>query len=252
MTHLHLDCTTGVSGDMLLAALLDTGPDTGLSLDMLQRALDQLELTGYELALNEKFVSGIRTLHLDVLQTTDQPLRHLSDLTRIVENSGLSGTVKERSLTAMRLLGAAEAKVHGVDIETVHFHEIGAVDTIVDIVGVCALVEALEPMSVGATAVNLGCGFVRIAHGTLPVPAPACAELAKGMATFGGTPYGEVAREQATPTGLALVKTLTRAYEPQPRGIVRAVGYGSGTLSGDDFPTYLRAFVIDAESPSTT
>jgi hypothetical protein len=238
MRILHISCKTGVSGDMLLAALLDLGSP----LAELEDDLAGLKLDAFELGASEKIVAGIRTLHLDVRQTGDQPLRRYSDIMGIIEDSGLPGAVKSGAGATIKVLGEAEAAVHGVGLEDVHFHEIGAVDTIVDIVGAHCLVHRLSPDRVTSTPVNLGSGFVDMAHGRHPVPAPACAELSKDMAVFAT----DLGREAATPTGMALVKTLAAEYLEQPAGVVRAVGYGSGGYSGDDFPTYVRACIIDA------
>jgi hypothetical protein len=238
MNILHLSCVNGVSGDMLLAALLDLG----LSLEDLEHDLAGLGLDSFSLEYSEKIVAGITTTHLDVRQTKDQPLRHFTDIKKIIENGDLPDDVKAGSIQTLTHLGLAEAKVHGVRLDDVHFHEIGAVDTIVDIVGTHCLVHHLHPERITATPVNLGSGFVNIEHGRHPVPAPACAELSKGMATFAT----DLGREAATPTGLALVKTLAGQYVEQPLGVVQDVGYGSGGYSSDDFPTYLRAFLIDA------
>lgn len=222
---------------MLLASLLDLG----LTLEELETDLAGLGLDSFELALSEKTVAGIRTMHLDVRQTQDQPLRHFTDIKKIIESGDLAEDVKANSIKTLTLLGLAEAKVHGVRLDDVHFHEIGAVDTIVDIVGTHCLVHRLAPERITATPVNLGSGFVNIEHGRHPVPAPACAELSKGMATFAT----ELGREAATPTGLALIKSLASQYTEQPLGVVQNVGYGSGGYSSDEFPTYLRAFLLE-------
>lgn len=245
MTTLFLDCSTGVSGDMLLSSLshsLEEWRGSGAGFSFLDRELRQLGLDGFKLSWSHKQVAGIGTHHLDVIQTTDQPLRHYTDITGIIDDSGMNGTVRERAVQALRLLGEAEAKVHGVDLEGVHFHEIGAVDTIVDICGSMLLLEALKVDRVVCSPVDLGSGFVDCAHGRLPVPAPACAELSKGMMTFGS----DCSMERATPTGLAVLRTIVDEYGPMPLGTVQAVGYGSGGRSSDEQPTYVRAFILES------
>lgn len=245
MRTLFLDCTTGVSGDMLLASLshaIDELEGEGSGFAYLMTALEGLGLEGFELEPLERKISGIVTRYMDVRQTSKQPLRKLADLTRIIEGAVLKESVAEKSLEAVNMLAAAEAKVHGTSLEEVHFHEVGAIDTIVDIVGAVALVEWFVPHAVVASAVDLGSGFVTMAHGRLPVPPPACAELARGMVTFSSN----AGIERATPTGLALIKTLAGGYSTLPTGVVEAVGYGCGGRSSDEQPTYVRTFVINS------
>ena len=243
MHKLFLDCSSGVSGDMLLAALshaLDELRDSETGFSRADEELRSLGLRGFDLRWSRRLISGITTHHVDVVQTEDQPLRHYTDIKGIIESSGLSGRAMERSVRALRLLGEAEAKVHGVGLEQVHFHEIGAVDTIVDICGTMLLLDALEVESVTSTPIDLGSGFVDCAHGIMPVPAPACAELAKGMETFGS----DCRMERATPTGLAVLRTVVDDFGSMPLGVVRAVGYGSGGRSSDEQPTFVRALIL--------
>ena len=239
MRILYFDCALGVSGDMLLAALLDAGAPR----QHLDAALGALNLDGWELDVARRTVAGIATNRVDVRQTSGQPLRHLSDILPILEAAALSSGVREMAEFAFRALAEAEARVHGMEVDEVHFHEIGALDTIVDIVGVCALVEALEPERIAASPVNLGSGFVDMAHGRLAVPPPACAELAKGMKTFGSN----AGMEMATPTGLALMKTLAEEFTPLPEGTLLEVGYGSGSRSTDELPGMVRAILLEQE-----
>ncbi len=238
MKTLYLECALGVSGDMLLAALADMLEDGPR---ILSEAVASLNLPGVSLRFSEPMIQGIRTRRVEVLEESPQPLRHLADLTRIVGASALPQRVKEGSLEALTRLALAEAHVHNEPLEHIHFHEVGAVDTVVDVLGTLLLVEASGAERVVASAVNLGSGFVTFSHGRFPVPAPACAELARGMRTF-ATDSG---LELATPTGLCLVKTLAASYGPLPLGSVLAVGYGSGTYSGGAYPTFLRVYLID-------
>lgn len=243
-THtLYLDCSSGVSGDMLLAALAhayDELHGQGAGPAFLEQELERLGIAGFELVWSHKSVGGIATRHADVIQTSDQPMRHHADLVRIIESSGISGRAAVRSIDALTLLGQAEAKVHGTTLDQVHFHEVGAVDTIVDIAGTMLLLDALDVDRVTVSAVDLGSGFVVCAHGKMPVPAPACAELAKGLTAFGS----DCGMERATPTGLAVLRTIADACGSMPLGASLAVGYGSGGRSCDAQPTYVRAFVL--------
>lgn len=244
MNLLYLDCSSGVSGDMLLAALahaFDEITEPGRGIRFLEKELTRLGLTGFELQWSEKQIAGISTRHVEVIQTSDQPLRHYTDLRDIVERSEISGRASEQTVIALKLLGEAEAKVHGTDLESVHFHEIGAVDTLVDICGTMILLDALEIEEVVVSPIDLGSGFVDCAHGRLPVPAPACAELSRGLITFGS----DCGMERATPTGLAILRTVADDFGPLPFGTVFSVGYGSGGRSSDEQPTYVRAFLLE-------
>lgn len=229
---------------MLLAALghaLEEAHGPGAGFDFLDKALAPLKLDGLRLEWSEKRIAGIVTHHVDVIGAGKQPLRHYTDLRAIIAGSGMPSRAGERSIRALRLLGEAEAKVHGVELEAVHFHEIGAVDTLADICGSMLLLDALEADDVVVGPVDLGSGFVHCAHGILPVPAPACAELAKGLVTFGS----DCSMERATPTGLAILRTVADGFGPLPLGNLRGVGYGSGGRSSDEQPTYVRAMVLE-------
>lgn len=244
MRTLYLDCSTGVSGDMLLSAMahsLEQSAGPGKGFDYLGSTLESLGITGFSLEWEQKKVGGIVTWHLEVVQTEDQPLRTYSNLVDMVRNSAVGASAAESAIRALTLLGEAEAKVHGVDLETVHFHEIGAVDTVVDIVGAMVLLEGLSIERVVTSPVDLGSGFVTCAHGKMPVPAPACAELAQGLTTFGS----DCGMERATPTGLAILRTVATDCGSMPLGKVVSVGYGSGGRSSDQQPTYVRAFVLE-------
>lgn len=229
-----------------LAHLLEEIGDEGSGFLFLERELARLGIDGFRLEWVEKKVAGIRTWHVDVVQTTEQPLRTHSDLLRIVNNSRISGRASKWACDAVTLLGEAEAKVHGVVLEDVHFHEIGAVDTIVDIVGTMVLIDTLKVESIHVSPIDLGSGFVLCAHGKMPVPAPACAELAKGLTAFGSA----CGMERATPTGLAVLRTVADTCGSMPMGEVCGVGYGSGGRSSDEQPTYVRAFLLrELKSP---
>jgi uncharacterized protein (DUF111 family) len=241
MKILHLECALGVSGDMLLAALSDLLPG---GRELLERAVASLGLPGVSLRFSEPMIQGIRTRRVEVLEESPQPLRHLGDLTGIISAADLPPRVKDLGLAALTRLAEAESRVHNEPLDRIHFHEVGAVDTVVDALGSVLLAEASGAERVTASPVNLGSGFVTFSHGRFPVPAPACAELARGMRTF-ATDSG---MELATPTGLSVVKTLAASYGPLPHGTVLGVGYGSGTYSGGAYPTFLRAWLIEAEA----
>ncbi len=190
--------------------------------------------------LDEQMIQGVRTRRVEVLEQSPQPLRHLRDLTDIVNASTLPDETKELGLAALTRLAEAESRVHGEPLDHIHFHEVGAVDTVVDTVCSVHLALSAGATSIKASPVNLGSGFVTFSHGRFPVPAPAAAELARDMRTFAT----ESGMELATPTGLSVVKTLAGDYGPLPLGSILAVGYGSGTYSPGPYPTFLRTFLI--------
>ena len=245
MRTIYLDCSTGVSGDMLLASLahaLEDFEGKGQGFSYLESELSRLGINGFNLEWEQKKVGGIMTWHVEVMQTLDQPLRTYSNLIDIIGKSEVSGQAAEWARQAVTALGEAEAKVHGVDLESVHFHEIGAVDTIVDIVGSMVLLDKIGAASIVSSAIDLGSGFVQCAHGKMPVPAPACAELSKGLVTFGS----DSGMERSTPTGLSVLRTIVESYGPMPLGSTLGVGYGSGGRSSDEQPTYVRAFILES------
>lgn len=242
MRTVYLECLSGVSGDMILASLVDTG----IEFDYLKEELDKLNLD-FEINLKEKKISGISTKKFDVVEKSRQPLRTRKDILKVIEQSFLSDEIKKRSKNILDILGKAEAKVHNTNMENIHFHEIGAIDTIVDIVGAVVLVNKLN-CKVFSSKINLGSGFVHIEHGRVPVPAPASSEIAKDMLTF-STDSG---MELATPTGLAILKGLSENYGDMPTGKINSVGYGAGSRSDDDNPNIVRAFVIESEETELT
>ncbi|MBO0777533.1 MAG: nickel pincer cofactor biosynthesis protein LarC [Ktedonobacteraceae bacterium] len=217
----YLDCHSGISGDMFLGALLNAG----LPLETLREQLALLPVTGYQLKLEPFEDKGIRGARLDVaLDQQDQPHRHLSDIETILRSSGLPERVRETALAIFRRLGEAEAHVHGTTIEEVHFHEVGAVDAIVDITGAAIGIEALGISQLYASSLPLTTGRVRTAHGLLPVPAPATLEILRRVnAPWKSCP---VEGELVTPTGAAILATLARFETPSIA--IQQVGYGFG------------------------
>ena len=212
----YLDCTSGVSGDMFLAALLDAG----VKITELRKMLSGLAISGYRLELARVKKPGQVTSRLKVKVTGSQHFRGYKDIKNIIQGSKLSPGVKRKSLRILKKLGETEARVHGCRLQEVHFHEIGAVDTIIDIVGV---VWALEKLGIGkiyCSPVNTGCGTVKTAHGILPVPAPATAELLKDMATYNSG----IRQELATPTGAAILATVCSGSGPLPEMYLERVG----------------------------
>lgn len=217
----YLDCHSGISGDMFLASLLDAG----LAFDELRDALSALPLSDYQLASEQFNDKGIRGTHFDVqLTAPEQPTRHLADIEAIVQASTLSLRVRERALAVFQLLAEAEAHVHGTDIAEVHFHEVGAVDAIVDIVGAAWAIEKLGITRIYASPLPLSSGHVKTAHGLLPVPAPATLEILRRVSAPWRPSSAE--GEMVTPTGAALLAAFAR-FE-QPALTIERVGYGFG------------------------
>ena len=217
----YFDCFSGASGNMILGSLIDAG----LDVKKLKSELKKLKITGYDLRIRRVKKNGISSTYLDVSVKTRCSASHrgLSDITRLITRSSLSKDVKERSVAIFTRLAKAEAKVHGTGIEKIHFHEVGAVDAIVDIVGAVIALDLLEIEKVYSSPLPLSHGFVDCAHGRLPVPAPATMELLKGIPVY----ETEVLGELVTPTGAAILTRLAR-FKAAPRIKVLATGYGAG------------------------
>lgn len=234
MADLWLDPFAGISGDMFLGALLDVG----LPLEALQSDLKHLKLKAWRLQRTEVMRGALRGTRLRVtVSDVPHPHRSLREIKKIIQSAGLPARVVSRALTVFTHLGNAEARLHNVPVSRIHFHEVGALDAVVDIVGVCAGLERLGVDRLWTSAVNVGSGLVRAGHGWLPVPAPATAELLKGFTVFSAGP----AAEHTTPTGAALLSALARPAQQAPPLIPRAVGYGAGERQWPDFPNLLRA-----------
>ena len=230
----YLDCFSGISGNMLLGALIDAG----LSIDDLRADLARLPLKGYELKAERVTKRGIAATHVEVATGHEHAHRGIKDILQIIEQSTLPKEVTDCSRRIFTRLAEAEARVHGQPVDEVHFHEVGAVDAIVDVVGACCGLHRLGIAEVHASPVPLGGGWVETAHGRLPIPAPATAELLKNVPAYGGP----VDAELVTPTGAAILTTLARSYGPMPGITVRAVGWGAGTKDLPH-PNALRVFI---------
>lgn len=237
MKTLYLDCFCGISGDMTVGALIDAGADARHLLDVAA----SLGLEGVKLEVAKVDKKGIRATRFRVLTDpkVHQPHRHLSHVLTILRNAAVEEAVKDAAADAFKLIGLAEAEVHGVPLEKVHFHEVGAVDSIVDIVLANTALHSLGIKKVFCSTLVVGTGSVACDHGILPVPAPATALLLRGI------PWraGEVPYELVTPTGAALAKQWAAAFMPMPDMRVESVGYGAGTRELQDRANVLRVFV---------
>lgn len=219
---LYLDCFSGISGDMFLGACIDLGIDPG----DLNRELAKLHLDGYRLVAEPVKKNGICATKATVILENEEshPHRHLEDIIEILAKSELSGEIKAAAVKVFERLAEAEAKVHGTTRDKVHFHEVGAVDAIVDIVGAVICLDKLGVEKVLCSPLNVGYGYVHCRHGIIPVPAPATMELLKGIPVYS---LGD-ALEMVTPTGAAIVSTLAHGFGRLPRVVVEKIGYGAG------------------------
>lgn len=243
---LYIDPWTGVAGDMLICALLDTDRD-GASLNgVLHDSIAALGLDPAIATVTRAAERGISSLSLQVNEEGQPDFHHLADIQRVLSGSRLSPTVKDKAGAAFKRLAEVEAEVHGSTADHVHFHEVGSVDTLVDVVGTFALVEALGVEQVGVGIIPVGGGTVEIAHGRMQVPAPATAALLVGFPTVGGPDM----RELTTPTGALLVGQLGAKPGNLPAMNVEAVGYGRGTMKLESGPNILRVFVGEPLSGS--
>jgi uncharacterized protein (TIGR00299 family) protein len=236
MTTAYFDCFSGISGDMTLGALVDAG----LSIDALRSELAKLSLPGYELKTEKVNRSGIAATKAQVIiDQKIQKSRHLSDILSIIEGSSLEPDVKEKCSRIFRRMAAAEAKVHGTIPDKIHFHEVGAVDALVDIVGSVIGLDLLGITQIITSSINVGSGIVQTSHGIFPIPAPATAELLRGIPFYQSSTQFEL----ATPTGAAIISTLSNSSGPLPAMSVDRIAYGAGESDFPDRPNILRLMI---------
>ncbi|GFN23098.1 nickel pincer cofactor biosynthesis protein LarC [Thermanaeromonas sp. C210] len=232
----YFDCFSGISGDMCLGAILSCGLPPG----ELSAGLKSLPLEGWELEVRPSQQHGLVGTDVLVRVEGPQPHRHLAEVVETINSSSLPAEVREKAVAVFRRLAAAEARVHGTDPDHVHFHEVGAVDAIVDVVGTCWGLHALGVEEVYASPLPLGSGWVRCHHGHLPVPAPATVYLLEGYPVYGS----DIQAELVTPTGAALITTLARSFGPPPAMRLEACGYGAGKTPLPR-PNFLRLLIGD-------
>lgn len=246
---LWVDCPTGLAGNMLLAALLDLGVDPAV----IETPLAQLGLAGsYRLLSEERRSGGLRGRHLEVDLLESEPShRHWGDLRRQLQQSALEPALRERVLEVFSLLADVEGAVHGHSPEQVHFHEVGAMDALVDVVGVCAGLQALNLQRLVCGVPPAGSGQVTTAHGLLPVPVPAVLELARRRSIPLGTGAGFPPGELTTPTGLVLMACWADAFGPSPALRPEAVGIGLGSRRLDR-PNLLRMVLGSSLEPNSS
>jgi uncharacterized protein (TIGR00299 family) protein len=240
MRIVYFDCFAGISGDMTLGALVDAGVD----LACLRAELAKLPVSGYSLEARVVKRGGFRGTKVDVIVDEKvQPPRRYTDIVAMISESTLDSAVQQGALDIFGRLGAVEARLHDEPLETIHFHEVGGVDSIVDVVGAVIGLRALRVDRVMASPVNVGHGSVRTAHGLLPVPAPATLELLKGFPSYAGI----IRKEMTTPTGAAIITTLASHFGPLPLMQVEGIGYGAGGRNPTEMPNLLRLIVGELE-----
>ena len=228
----YFDCFSGISGDMTLGAFIDLG----VPVKWLKESLCAIPLTGFDLTVSSVVRHGITAKSVHVYSEDNAQSRDYTEIRSLIEKSALSVMVKENSLKIFERLANAESKIHGCPAEKVHFHEVGGIDAIADIVGAALCVEYLGVKRITASSLALGTGFVSCQHGTLPVPAPATLEILKGIPVFGSG----ITHELVTPTGAAIIATLAESYGPMPDMVIKKTGYGAGKQDIQSKPNLLR------------
>jgi uncharacterized protein (TIGR00299 family) protein len=237
------DCFAGISGDMALGALIDLG----VPVDWMADQLQQLPLKGFDLKAQPLARSGIQAQRARVVIKKNHVSRNYSDIQSLIQKGQLSDPVKTKSLDIFETLAAAEAAVHGCPRDKVHFHEIGGIDALVDIVGTVLGLEYLGIQDIQASKIPLGSGFVPSAHGTLPIPAPATLKILKNIPVYGTA----INSELVTPTGAAIISTLADSFGSPPEMIVHKTGYGAGTRDLEEIPNLLRIVLGTVDNQKT-
>ena len=230
----YLDAFSGISGDMTVGALIDAGADSGA----VMLALEGLG-TGAKFTIEKTKRCGITASKFRVVGGHATGHRHLKNILELIDASALPGSVKQAASAVFQRLGEAEAKVHNISIDKVHFHEVGAVDSICDIVGACAAFDLLDVDEIHSSPVNVGSGTVKTEHGVLPVPAPATAELLTGKPVYARGPSVEL----TTPTGAAIAVTLASEFGALPPMQITATGYGAGDKDFQEHANVLRVLI---------
>jgi len=245
MKTLYLDCFAGISGDMAIGALLDLG----LKLEDLTEALAKLDVEGYEVSFDRVERSGINAVKFKIAVTTSQKsLRSLSSIQQLIETSSLSHPVKQNATAIFQRLGEAQAKIHGLERQSVQLQEVGAIDAIVGIVGTCVGLEAIGIEQIVASPLHVGSGMAVGEDGAYPIPGPVTTEILRGIPIYAKDIEGEF----VTPTGAAVIATLAKDFVKLPLMRVEKVGYGAGARGYEKFPNVLRAVLGEVEEADQT
>lgn len=240
MKTLYFDCFAGASGDMILGAMVAAGVDA----NYLREQLSLLRVDGFSINFETVNRSGLSATYARVETAHEHKHRHLSDIKKIIEGSDLSENVKQLSVKIFTRLAEAEAHVHNEPVDHVHFHEVGALDAIVDVVGAAICFDYLKIDRFTCSPLHVGSGMVQMAHGRFPIPPPAVAELLKGVPFYSTDIKGEL----LTPTGAAIITTVCSDYGPIPQLSTESMGYGAGTREYPDFPNVLRVLVGETQA----
>jgi uncharacterized protein (TIGR00299 family) protein len=240
MKTLYFDCFAGASGDMILGALVSVGVDEHALIDQLKL----LNVGGWQIGFERVDRSGISATYARVQTPHEHHHRHLADILKIINDSGLSDRVKDRAARIFSRLAEAESRVHNEPIEKIHFHEVGALDAIIDVCGAAIGFDLLGVDNFVCSSMRVGTGMTEMAHGRFPIPPPAVAELLRGKPIYAG----EVEGEFVTPTGAAIITTVCEQFGNMPPMTIEAGGYGAGTRSHQNFPNVLRIFVGETEA----
>jgi pyridinium-3,5-bisthiocarboxylic acid mononucleotide nickel chelatase len=239
----YFDCVSGISGDMVLGALVDAGAD----LSVIESALRRLGLENWEISAEKVQRGAIHATHVKVETREHHHHRGLSNIISCIGGAGLSPRAADCAKKVFTRLAEAEARVHQIPVEQVHFHEVGAIDSIIDIVGSSIAFDLLGITEFSCSRLDVGGGQVQTQHGLLPVPAPATADLLRGAPTFSSG----IQRELVTPTGAAIATTLSRSFGQIPPMNLRAIGYGAGCGDNKEKPNILRLLIGDREEAET-
>ncbi len=240
MKTLYFDCFAGASGDMILGAMVAAGVDP----EFLRQQLSLLPVAGFSINFETVNRSGLSATYARVETAHEHSHRHLSDIKQIIDGSELSSSVKQRAIQIFTRLAEAEARVHNEPIDKIHFHEVGALDAIVDVVGAAICFDALQIERFVCSPLHVGSGMVKMAHGQFPIPPPAVAELLKGVPFYATELKGEL----LTPTGAAIITTVCSEFGPIPQMKTDTTGYGAGTREYPDFPNVLRVLLGETEA----
>lgn len=240
MKTLYFDCFAGASGDMILGAMVAAGVDP----NALREQLARLNVEGFNLDFETVNRAGLSATYARVETVHEHKHRHLSDIRKIINESGVAAAAKDLAVRIFTRLAEAEARVHNEPVEKIHFHEVGALDAIVDVVGAAICFDLLKIDRFVSSPLHVGSGMVEMAHGRFPVPPPAVTELLSGVPFYSG----EIKGELLTPTGAAIITTVCKEFGPIPRIKTERTGYGAGTRQYDNFPNVLRVLVGETES----
>ena len=236
----YIDCFAGISGDMMLGALVDAG----LSLDALRTELAKLRLHEFELRSQKVKKHGISATKVDVIAEEGHVHRHLKDIVDIIEGSGISDKAKQQATSIFQRLAEAEAEVHGTSVDSVHFHEVGAVDAIVDVVGAAVGLDLLGVEKIYASGLRFGRGSTRGSHGAMPIPVPAVVALCKGLPAE----RTDIPFELVTPTGAAILTTLACKIGERVMFRTESIGYGAGYRDLEQLPNLLRLEIGECDT----